>query len=300
MLKVSEWHPFLNGLQRRCTISRCLALPQSSGLSLVPVHIQQTRLEISVGPIILLLEATCEEKASLENSIQFREDNSFMKKPSVKKLLLLVGILALMLAAFTAGGIALSSAHAASTHTQSGCSSKCKADLKSSSNQAKVIATVNTVAGDKIQATIQEPLDKKGSMVTIVTTSKTLYQPDPSVVVAGKTIFAAGTLNNDGSITADVVGSYDPTVGAFGGTITSIDGSTITVQTKDKTATILVTTSTTFLRGDPKTKATQPASQSDLKVGETIEAQGKLNSDGSLTATSVTILVTFTNLEAIQ
>lgn len=214
-----------------------------------------------------------------------------MKKPTGKTLLLLGGILVLMLAAFTAGGIALSSARAASITTQSGCSPKCKADQKSSSNQVKMIATVNSVSGGTIQATIQEPSDKKGSMVTIVTTSKTLYQPDPSVVGAGKTILVAGTLNNDGSITADVVGSYDPTISAFGGTITRIDGSTITVQAKDKTATILVTTSTTFFKIDTKTKATQPASRSDLKVGEMIEAQGKLNSDGSLTATSVNILL---------
>ena len=81
---------------------------------------------------------------------------------------------------------------------------------------------------------------------------------------------------------------------AASGTITKIDGSTITVQAKDQTFTILVTHSTTFSKGQvdlqTHTKSSQPASFSDLAVGETIEAQGKLNSDGSLTASNVVIL----------
>jgi len=83
-------------------------------------------------------------------------------------------------------------------------------------------------------------------------------------------------------------------VNAASGTITNIDGSTITVQAKDQTFTILVTDSTTFSEGqvDPQThtKSSQPASFRDLAVGKTIEAQGTLNSDGSLTASHVVIL----------
>jgi hypothetical protein len=78
------------------------------------------------------------------------------------------------------------------------------------------------------------------------------------------------------------------------GTITKIDGSTITVQAKDQTFTILVTHSTTFSKGqvDPQThtKSSQPASFGDLTVGETIQAQGKVNRDGSLTASNVVII----------
>jgi len=50
-----------------------------------------------------------------------------------------------------------------------------------------------------------------------------------------------------------------------------------------------VTASTTFLKAQPGTKVTQPASQGDLQVGENIRAHGKLNSDGSLTAETLII-----------
>jgi hypothetical protein len=218
-----------------------------------------------------------------------------MQKPSVKKLLLIVGILTVTLAAFIAGGIAMSSARAAGTNaldkstTKSGCDKndpKCKGDHLPT-NQIKGIVTVNSVAGDKIHATFLEP--EKGSAVTIITTSSTIYKPDPSVVAVGKTIFVFGTVNKDGSIIAQILGFYDPTVANFGGTITRIDGSTITVQAKDLTQMVHLTASTTFLKGQPKTKVTQPASRSDLKVGDVIEAQGKLNGDGSLIAKIVLI-----------
>jgi hypothetical protein len=132
------------------------------------------------------------------------------KKPSAKKLLIMAGILTLTLVAFFAGGIILSSAHAAS------------------------------MGG------------KPGQQ-----------------------------------------GTPGPANGASG-TITKIDGSTITVQAKDQTFTILVTHSTTFSKGqvDPQThtKSSQPASFGDLTVGETIQAQGKVNRDGSLTASNVVII----------
>jgi Domain of unknown function (DUF5666) len=81
------------------------------------------------------------------------------------------------------------------------------------------------------------------------------------------------------------------------GTITNIDGSTITVQTEEKqgndqTFTILVTDSTTFSKVDLQThtKSLQPASFSDLTIGETIEVDGTWKSDGSLTASNVVIV----------
>jgi len=222
-----------------------------------------------------------------------------MQKPSDKKLLLIVGILTLTLAAFIAGGITMSSAQAASTNAlgkssaQAGCDKndpKCKGDHRdNSSNQTKGVVTVNNVAGNQIQATFLEPTDKKGNAVTITTTASTVYKPDQSVVAAGKTIFVYGTVNSDGSITARVLGFYDPSVADYGGVVTRIDGSMISVQTKGLTHTVHLTASTTYLAGQPKTKATSPASQSDLKVGDIVEVHGKLNSDGSLTAETVLI-----------
>src|SRR5215469_4072426 len=110
-----------------------------------------------------------------------------MLKPSVKKLLLLGGMLTLALTAFIAGGILMPSAHAASTpvsDTSTPASDKCPTD----SGQTKVVVTVNTVNGNTIQATVQEPADKKGSAITVITTSSTVYKPDSSVVAVGKTV----------------------------------------------------------------------------------------------------------------
>lgn len=221
-----------------------------------------------------------------------------MRKPSAKKLLFIVGSLVLTIAAFIVGGVAMSSsAQAASTNTlnttpaQSGCGQKtpeCKGG--GPTNQTKAIVIVNSVVGNRIQAAYLEPSDKKGNTVTVITTSNTTYKPDRSIVTAGKTVFISGVVHNDGSITAQVVGFYDPTLASFGGVVTKIDGSTITTQAKDSTNIVHLTASTTFLMLQPNSKSTHPASRSDLKVGGMIEARGKLNSDGSLTAAEVLIV----------
>ena len=220
------------------------------------------------------------------------------KKPSAKKLLIITGILTLTLVAFFVGGIVLSSAHAVSMGKpgQQGTPGPAKgAKTPGPVNAAKGTVTVNSVAGNTIKATVLELLPNfpKNSAVTITTTASTIYDPDKGVVAPGKTISVAVTVNQDGSITASYIGFYDPTMGHLNGTITKIDGSTITVHAEDKT-TILVTDSTTFSKGlyDPQThtKSSQPASFSDLAVGETIKAEGKLNSDGSLTASNVVIM----------
>jgi hypothetical protein len=214
------------------------------------------------------------------------------KKPSAKKLLIMAGILTLTLVAFLAGGMVLSWAHAESQGKPG------QQDTPGPANGTKGTVTVNSVAGNTIQATVLDlPNFPKNRAVTITTTASTIYDPDKSVVAPGKTIFVAGTVNQDGSITASHIGFFDPTIGSLSGTITNIDGSTITVQAEDKqgkdtTFTILVTASTTFSKVDLQThtKSSQPASFSDLAVGETIEADGTVNSDGSLTASNVVIV----------
>lgn len=85
--------------------------------------------------------------------------------------------------------------------------------------------------------------------------------------------------------------SDDQSPGARG-TITSITGSTVTVQAKDRTSTLHLTASTTYQKLIPSTKQFSPASQADLAVGEMIQAEGTLNGDGSLQATAITIFVT--------
>jgi hypothetical protein len=214
------------------------------------------------------------------------------KKPSVQRLLTIAGILTLTLGAFFAGGIVLSSAHAESQGKPG------QQGTPGPANAVKGTVTVTSVAGNTIKATVLDlPNFPKNRAVTITTTASTTYDPDKSVVAPGKTISVLGTVNQDGSITASHIGFFDPTIGDLSGTITNIDGSTITVQAEDKqgkdtTFTILVTASTTFSKVDLQThtKSSQPASFSDLAVGETIEVDGTLNSDGSLTASNVVIV----------
>ncbi len=207
-----------------------------------------------------------------------------MHKPSAKKLLFMGGALLLLLAAFLLGSIAMSSAQAASN----GSPGKGGGNKNGPSNQTKAVVTITSVSGDKIQATVLEP--SQGQAVTIITTASTTYEPDRSIVASGKTLAVLGTLNSDGTITAEHLVTYDPTVAEYGGAITSINGSTLTVLAKGSTHTILLTNSTIFLKALPASKTTQPASRGDLKIGVTIAANGKLNSDGSLTAQAVIIL----------
>jgi hypothetical protein len=219
------------------------------------------------------------------------------KRPAVKRLLIIAGILTLTLVAFLAGGIVLYSAHAASMGSLDqqgtpGAANGVKATA-ADIGVAKGTVTVNSVAGNTIRATILDlPNFPKNSAVTITTTASTKYDPDRSVVAPGKTIFVQGTVNQDGGITASSIGFSDPTMGHLNGTITNINGSTITVQA-DVETTVLVTGSTTFSKElydlPTHTKTSQPASFSDLAVGEFIKVDGTLNSDGTLTASNIVI-----------
>jgi hypothetical protein len=86
-----------------------------------------------------------------------------------------------------------------------------------------------------------------------------------------------------------------PACTTFEGVITQINDSTITLQSKSLTRTIHLTAKTAYLKASSaskgKPKATQPASQSDLRVGETVDVNGTLDSDGSVTAAAVVIFV---------
>jgi hypothetical protein len=210
------------------------------------------------------------------------------KKPSVQRLLIIAGILTLTLGTLFAGGMVLSSAHAESQGKPG------QPGTPGPANAVKGTVTVTSVAGNTIKATVLDlpPNFPKNSAVTITTTASTIYDPDKGVVAPGKTISVLGTMNQDGSITARKIGFFDPTIGSLSGTIANIDGSTITVQAKDQTFIILCTDNTTFSKVDVQThtKSLQPASFRDLAVGETIQADGKVNSDGSLMASNVVIM----------
>ncbi|HEY7420311.1 MAG TPA: DUF5666 domain-containing protein [Ktedonobacteraceae bacterium] len=77
---------------------------------------------------------------------------------------------------------------------------------------------------------------------------------------------------------------------SFDGVIAQIDGSTITLQSKNLTQTVHLTAQTTYVKVGIAQKTKGPASRGDLKVGETIEATGALNGS-SLTAEFVVIFV---------
>ena len=87
------------------------------------------------------------------------------------------------------------------------------------------------------------------------------------------------TKETDGSYTIDSVAVILPHAD---GQVTAVSGSTITINDRDGTAvTITVTGSTTY------DVAGATAKLSDIKVGMFLDAEGTLNSDGSLTATTV-------------
>jgi hypothetical protein len=72
------------------------------------------------------------------------------------------------------------------------------------------------------------------------------------------------------------------------GKITALKGDDITVETDATTVTVVASSSTTFKAG-PGPGGGTTSSRSALKVGDFIGVQGTKNSDGSVSATSITI-----------
>lgn len=68
--------------------------------------------------------------------------------------------------------------------------------------------------------------------------------------------------------------------GATSGTVTAVDGDTVTIELEDG-STVTVTTSA-------DTTVTVDGSLSDLAVGDTVTAAGETDDDGNVTATSIT------------
>jgi hypothetical protein len=120
---------------------------------------------------------------------------------------------------------------------------------------------------------------------TITVDSGTTYEKAGATIALGD--LAVGdqigfrqTLEDDGSYTIDAVVVVLPHVG---GKVTAIDGSTITVERRDGTsATVKVTSDTSYRVGDDTS-----AALSDISVGDFVVAEGTENSDGSLTASRV-------------
>jgi hypothetical protein len=127
-----------------------------------------------------------------------------------------------------------------------------------------------------------------GTSVTIQTSSSTQYSRagksvDRSAITTGTQIRVKGTKNSDSSISAT---SIEIVLPSASGTVTKVSGGDITVQDRGGTSqTIHTSGSTTFTRAD------QSASLSAVTTGEHIAAVGTKNSDGSLNAEAVRIIL---------
>jgi hypothetical protein len=129
-----------------------------------------------------------------------------------------------------------------------------------------------------------------GTAVTVKTTSSTQYfragkSIDRSALTTGTAIRVQGTRNSDGSVTATRI---DVALAGAHGKVTAINGNDITVQDERNTGSTQVihtSSSTTF------TRAGQASSLSAVTVGGEISAAGTKNSDGSLQAEAVQIVL---------
>ncbi len=124
--------------------------------------------------------------------------------------------------------------------------------------------------------------DANGTSHTIKITSSTSFlragqTVSLSAVTKGANVGAAGSLNSDGSLNAQVIHIDLPHAG---GQITKLSSTTITTQDKRGTHTIQVNANTAFINDQTQ----QKIALSNLKVGDNIHAEGTLNSDNSLTA----------------
>lgn len=140
--------------------------------------------------------------------------------------------------------------------------------------------TVTAVGSNSV--TISQP---NGSTRTLTLTGSTTYTMGgataaQSALVVGARIVARGTVDSSGSFTATAVNIQPAQVL---GTVASKTSSTIVVTTgAGKTVTVNVSSSTKY-----SVRGVASATLDSVAVGYTIQAQGTLNADGSLTATVV-------------
>ncbi|GEM_PF-2052373 len=141
---------------------------------------------------------------------------------------------------------------------------------------------VTAINGDTI--TLSQGL--KGNEVTVTTSDATKYylggkQVSASTLQAGDTIGVAGVISDKTSVHAVAIFIQGPRVA---GKVTTVNGNTITLQTKNGTTwTIAVNNDTQYLKDG------QPAALSDVQVGSQIAVVGLKTGDNALTAIVVHI-----------
>ncbi len=135
--------------------------------------------------------------------------------------------------------------------------------------------TVLTAAGTSVKV-----ITSTTTTVAVLTTGAS---SSLSAIVVGTEIAVQGATNQDGSVTAQSI-TILPSGDQLDGPVTATGDLTITVQIPGGTsATIVTTSSTTFREGQSS------AAFSDIKVGDTLQAFGTLESSTSLDATVVVI-----------
>jgi Cu/Ag efflux protein CusF len=140
--------------------------------------------------------------------------------------------------------------------------------------------TVKSV--DASSATLTLP---DGSTKTIGLTSSTTYNVKGKAATAadlkaGVRIHAVGTVDANGAFTATRI---DIAPAVVAGIVTAKSGNSITLKDRSGgTITVNVDSSTTY-----QSRGTASASLADVAVGDVLNAEGTLNSDGSLNATAV-------------
>ena len=140
--------------------------------------------------------------------------------------------------------------------------------------------SITAISGNNISLKTED-----GWTRTITVDSGTTYTKSGATIALGdlKVGDAIGfrqTLESDGTWSIDSIAVILPRAG---GTVSKIDGSTITVTQRDgSTATIKVNGSTKY-----SVNGNDSAALSDVKAGMFLVAEGTKNTDGSLAATSV-------------
>ncbi len=125
-----------------------------------------------------------------------------------------------------------------------------------------------------------------GTSRTVTLTATTTYSncrdgATVADVTVGSRVNVLGTANADGSFTATSVSTH---AASLGGMVTATTATSITVKdASGATATITVSGTTTYRA------ASGTGTIADVTVGSVVRAEGALNADGSLTATSVQI-----------
>ena len=143
-----------------------------------------------------------------------------------------------------------------------------------------VSGTVTAVGSSSVTISQQ-----RGSTRRLTLTGSTTYTlsgatVSQSALVVGARIVARGSVDSSGNFTATAV-TIQPSV--VSGTVASKTSSTIVVTTTaGKTVTVNVSASTKY-----SVRGVSAATLDSVAVGYSVQAQGTLNADGSLTATVV-------------